>query len=42
MTMNLEIEYLPKKYYKNEPSTGRYHFFINEGIQSAVNTGYIY
>lgn len=40
--MNLEIGYLPKKYYENEPSTGGYHFFINEGIQSAVNIGDMY
>lgn len=40
--MNLEIGYLPKEYYENEPSTGGYHFFINEGIQSAVNIGYMY
>ena len=26
-TMNLEIGYLPKKYYENEPSNGGYHFF---------------
>lgn len=35
--MNLEIGYLPRKYYEYEPSTGGYQFFINEGIQSAVN-----
>lgn len=40
--MNLEIGHLPKKYYENEPSTGGDHFFINEGIQSAINIGEMY
>lgn len=40
--MNLEIGFLPKKYYENTPSTGGYHFFINEGIQYAINIGEMY
>ncbi|MGF9976536.1 hypothetical protein ABE042_17505 [Viridibacillus arvi] len=40
--MNLGIGFLPKKYYENEPSTGGYNFFINEGIQYAINIGEMY
>lgn len=40
--MNLEIGHLPKKYYENAPSTGGYQFFVNEGIQSAINIGEMY
>lgn len=40
--MNLGIGFLPKKYYENEPSTGGYQFFINEGIQYAINIGEMY
>ncbi|WP_336635887.1 hypothetical protein [Lysinibacillus fusiformis] len=40
--MNLEIGFLPKNYYENAPSTGRYHFFINEGIQYAIHIGEMY
>ena len=40
--MNLEIGFLPKKYYENAPSTGGYNFFINEGIQYAINIGEMY
>lgn len=36
------IGFLPKKYYENTPSTGGYHFFINEGIQYAINIGELY
>lgn len=40
--MNLGIGFLLKKYYENEPSTGGYQFFINEGIQYAINIGEMY
>lgn len=40
--INLEIGNLPKKYYENAPSTGGYQFFVNEGIQSAINIGEMY
>jgi len=40
--MNSDIGFLPKKYYENAPSTGGYNFFINEGIQYAINIGEMY
>ncbi|MEY9978796.1 hypothetical protein [Lysinibacillus sp. RC79] len=40
--MNLGIGFLPQKYYKSEPSTGGYNFFVHEGIQFAINIGEMY
>lgn len=40
--VNLEIGFIPKKYYEKAPSTGGYNFFINDGINYAINIGDMY